>query len=71
MTPRAPAMGMATLADTDRLHLVRATTGPPDRQAARLVVRDPVRAYMSALRRGQHVRLMTDNSEEFDRCHVE
>ena len=44
MTPRAPAMGMATLADTDRLHLVRATTGPPDRQAARLVVRDPVRA---------------------------
>lgn len=64
-------MGMATLADTDRLHLVRATTGPPDRQAARLV-RDPVRAaYMSALRRGQHVRLMTDDSEEFDRCHVE
>jgi hypothetical protein len=65
-------MGMATLADTDRLHLVRATTGLPDRQAARLV-RDPVRAYMSALRRarGQHVRLMTDDSEEFDRCHVE
>jgi hypothetical protein len=30
-------MGMATLADTDRLHLVRATTGLPDRQAARLV----------------------------------
>ena len=42
-----PAMGMAALADTDRLHLVRATTGLPDRQAARLV-RDPVRAHVRA-----------------------